>query len=141
MGNSYVQVYLDTTPPILTLNYPTTTTLDSVEYITITSNEELLPNHEVVITDSLNVPHSYTFSLLDDKKTLVGNVSFLNYPNGIATLSVRVFDTVMNKSSTYEGIINILDAQLQSLKLDISDSIRANLKLTITTQNIILQEN
>ena len=52
MGNSYVQVYLDTTPPTATLNYPTTTTMDSIEYITITSNEELSPNHEIVITDS-----------------------------------------------------------------------------------------
>lgn len=151
MGNSYVQVYLDTTPPTVKLDYPTSTTMDSNEYITITSNEELAPNHEIVIVDSLNVSHYYTFSLQNDKKGFVGSVSFQNFPKGIATIIVRLFDKVMNKSATYQGTINILDPQLQSLKLDISDSIRTNITLTdsvktnitltISTQKIILQEN
>ena len=141
MGSSYVQVYLDTTPPTAILDYPITTTMDSIEYLTISSNEELAPNHEIIITDSENVQHYYTFSLQNDKKTFVGNISFQNFPKGIATLTVRLFDKVMNKSETFIGTINVLDPQLQSLKLDISDSERVNLKLTITTQKIILQEN
>ena len=141
MGNSYVQVYLDTTPPTTILDYPASTTMDSNEYITITSNEELAPNHEIVIVDSLNVSHPYTFSLQGDKKGFVGNISFQSFPKGIATIIVRLFDKVMNKSATYQGTINILDPELQGLKLDIDDSVRTNITLTISTQNIILQEN
>jgi hypothetical protein len=141
MGNSYVQVYLDTTPPTATLDYPATTTMDSNEYITITSNEELAPNHEIVIVDSLNVSHPYTFSLQNDKKGFVGSISFQSFPKGIATIKVRLFDKVMNKSETFEGTINILDPQLQGLKLSVSHSTRANITLSITTQKIILQEN
>jgi hypothetical protein len=141
MGNSYVQVYLDTTPPTAILDYPTTTTMDSNEYITITSNEELAPNHEIVIVDSMNVSHFYTFSLQEDKKGFVGSISFRNFPKGIATLTVRLFDKVMNKSETFQGTINILDPQLQSLKIDVDDSINANIKLTTSIQRITLQEN
>ena len=60
---------------------------------------------------------------------MIGNVSFLNFPTGIATLTVRLFDKVMNKSATFIGAINIsnqLDPQTHGLKLDISDSERVN---------------
>lgn len=141
MGN-LVQVYLDTTPPVLTLYYPPNTTQDGTELITISSNENLSTNQEITITDSLNVDHHYTFSLQDDKKTLIGNVSFIDYPNGIATLYVRLFDEVNNKSDTYIGTINISsfsnqDPEAQGLKLTLSKSVRT-LKLTTKTQNIIL---
>jgi hypothetical protein len=141
MGN-LVQVYLDTTPPVLTLYYPPNTTQDSTELITISSNENLSSNQEITITDSLNVDHHYTFSLQEDKKTLIGNVSFIDYPNGIATLYVRLFDEVNNKSDTYIRTINISNIsnqnpEAQALKLTLSETTRT-LKLTTKTQNIIL---
>jgi hypothetical protein len=136
MGN-IVQVYLDTTPPILTLHYPPNATQDSTELISITSNENLSINQEIVIVDSLNISHYYTFSLQNDKKTFIGNVSFHDFPKGIATLYVRLFDEVHNKTSTYKGTIVILDPKLQSLKLSLVENV-GNLKLTMITQNIVL---
>lgn len=136
MGN-LVQVYLDTTPPILTLYYPPNSTQDSTELISITSNENLSTNQEIVITDSLGVNHYYTFSLQNDKRTFIGNISFNTYPRGIATLYVRLFDEVNNKTGTYKGTISILDPKIQSLKLTLSETV-GTLGLTTVTRNIIL---
>jgi hypothetical protein len=141
MGNSFVQVYLDTTAPILTLHYPVTITENATETITIISNEPLSPNHEIVIIDHLKVEHHYTFSLLNDKKTLTGVISFDGYPKGIATLYVRAKDEVLNQTSTYKGIINISDP-LFGKKLLIKNSEKtSNLILLEATQKLILSEN
>lgn len=139
MGSSFVQVYLDTTPPNLTLYYPTNTTQDSTELISITSNENLSMNHEIIIVDQLKVEHRYTFFLQNDKKTFMGNISFYNYPKGIATLYVRLFDEVGNQSTTYEGAILISDPSLQNLKLLIKENI-ITLKLTEKESKLILEE-
>jgi len=138
-SKSWFQIELDTTPPKLELYFPSKTTMDSIETITINSNEPLLVNHEIMIEDSKGQKHFYTFSLENDKKSFVGIIPFNDFSKGIATIHVRLSDEVGNLSSIYKGSFEVLNPLLSNLRLTIEDE-ASDLKLKTSTRIIILNE-
>jgi len=139
MGQSYIQVYLDTTPPQLTLYFPHKTTQESTELISIHADENLSSNQEIIIIDSQNNEHHYTFTLSADKRSYSGTVSFANYPLGITTINVRLYDEVNNPTSTYQETFLISSPTTQSLLLTLNEFER-NLQISLSTRKLITTE-
>lgn len=146
-GLSWLRVTLDTTQPTLTIYLPSYTTNQSIDDITIVANEPLATKQEIYIVDSLGVRHNQTFSLQTDKKTFLGRISFNNFPKGIATIFVTLYDEVWNRSSIYKKSINVIDPQ--NIKMIISEYV-CKLEMEIVTRetlnteqesNLLLEEN
>jgi hypothetical protein len=100
-------VELDLTSPLIDVYAPSITYTQSLETITIEANENLDTKQSIYIIDSLGNRHDYNFYLNENKRTLTNFISFANFPNGIATLFVTVYDEVWNKSSIYKKTINV----------------------------------
>jgi hypothetical protein len=132
---SWLNVTLDTTPPTVIIYAPTTIFEKSFEHISIEANENLDLKQEIYIVDSLNKRHDYTFVLEPDKKTLFGSVSFQDYPNGIATLFVIVYDEVWNKSMLYRKAINVGNVDVDNI-----ENVKLNLEMQQKEYEIVLNE-
>jgi hypothetical protein len=107
IGQSWIEVELDLSPPTVDIYAPTVVYAQSLETISIEANEALDTKQSIYIIDSLGVKHDYTFYLENENKRLYNFISFGNYPNGLATLFVTVYDEVLNKSSIYSKTINV----------------------------------
>jgi hypothetical protein len=130
-----VNITLDTSPPTVIIHAPTIIIEKNYEYITIEANENLDIRQEVYIVDSLNKRHDYTFALEPDKKTLFGNVSFQDYPNGMATLFVIVYDEVWNKSMLYRKSINVGNVDTENF-----ENVKLNLEIFQKEYEVLLNE-
>lgn len=135
MAQSWVNITLDTSPPTVIIHAPTIIIEKNYEYITIEANENLDIRQEVYIVDSLNKRHDYTFALEPDKKTLFGNVSFQDYPNGMATLFVIVYDEVWNKSMLYRKSINVGNVDTENF-----ENVKLNLEIFQKEYEVLLNE-
>lgn len=124
MAQSWLQVELDLTPPTVQIHAPSILLTKSIEAITIEANEALDTKHSIYIIDSLGTRHDYTFTLEANKNTLFNNINFEDFPNGIATIFVVVYDEVLNKSSLYKKSINIGNVEVEEIE---------NIKLTLET--------
>jgi hypothetical protein len=135
LAQSWVNITLDTSPPTVIIHAPTIIIEKNYEYITIEANENLDIRQEVYIVDSLNKRHDYTFALEPDKKTLFGNVSFQDYPNGMATLFVIVYDEVWNKSMLYRKSINVGNVDTENF-----ENVKLNLEIFQKEYEVLLNE-
>jgi hypothetical protein len=136
LAQSWVNITLDTTPPTISIHSPTIITSKSFEFISIEADENLDIRQEIYIVDSLNKRHDYIFALEPDKKTLFNTIDFQNYPNGIATIFVIVYDEVWNKSMLYRKSINIGNVDTGNI-----ENVKLNLDIKQNEFELILKES
>lgn len=115
---SWQYLELDTTAPTISLNIPSYTTRDILNYIEVISNEKLaLSGHEVYIIDTLGNRFNLNLSL--NNNILYGYSQFNDYSIGPATLYAKVLDEVNNISNIQQKTFNIIDT-LGRLKVNVS---------------------
>jgi hypothetical protein len=136
LAQSWINVTLDTSPPIISIHAPSIIISKSLEYISIEANENLDVRQEIYIVDSLSKKHDYTFALEPDKKTLFNTIDFQNYPNGIATFFVVAYDEVWNKSMLYRKSINIGNVDTENV-----ENVKLNLEIEQKEFELILKES
>lgn len=112
---SVIFLELDTTAPILKIFAPNYTTRSSNTPILVESNEPIANEQEIYIIDSQGKKHDLTFTHNGD--TLHGELSFSGYPLGIATLNIRLMDSVYNKSDIYSHSFAIIESEVLIMKL------------------------
>lgn len=104
MNRSYFKLELDTTAPVIhTIDFPSLS-MSSYEYLYIEADEDLDSWHEVYIIDSKKKRHDYT--LAHEGNKLYGLIFVDNIASGIATIHVKVRDTVHNVSEVAKHHFN-----------------------------------
>lgn len=122
---SYITLELDTTSPDVDIIMPSYTTQQAIAPIRVIADEELIINHEVYIMDSFKNRHDIT--LVHNGNELSGQLSFEGYPLGMATVFVRVTDTVHNQSDLYSKVIRIMKSDY--LKIAVNHRAYGNVKM------------
>jgi hypothetical protein len=118
--SSYVILELDTTPPIIEMYAPRYTTSDTVNVITIESNESLAEYQDIYVIDANGDRHDFTF-YRESNTEYVGAVRFNNIPTGIVEIFARMKDDVDNFSNVVSATIEVKNT-LQSAVGKASDS-------------------
>lgn len=110
---------LDTTGPHIEVTGPAYSTSQSMVEILITSNEELGVYQDFYLLDSKGNRHDVIFNHQGDH--FIGQLSFNDYPLGMATLFATVEDTVLNRSNQATHTIKITE--------------QANVKVSVSSQS------
>lgn len=118
MGNGVFTLELDTTPPDLRVFSPSYCTRKTKTRITISSDDILGNNQEIYSIDGNGVRRNYIFIKQDDY-TYESEVTFTEYPLGVARFYARLDDEVLNESSLYEFRINIIEAGLGEISTSV----------------------
>jgi hypothetical protein len=117
MASNYLLLELDTTAPTLHIYAPSYTTRSTITPITIEANETIGSHQEIYVIDSAGNRKDLTFT--HEGSSLVGELSFNDYPIGIATLYVRLKDEVDNVSSLYSHTISIMESEILTSEMKI----------------------
>lgn len=117
MASNYLILELDTTAPTLYIYAPSYTTRSAVTPITIEANETLASYQDIYIVDAEGNKKDLTFT--HEGSSLVGELSFNDYPLGIATLYVRLKDDVDNVSSLYSHSFSIMESEILTSKMNL----------------------
>ena len=129
--SAFVEVVLDTTAPNIECSVPQEVIYGDNTYIEVTSDEPLSINHEIILTGGLGNSKQLTFNL--DGNKLSGLLDISGLSGGMASLTINVYDDVMNKSETLikNFIINTTLAIANSEVIKIT-----NINMTTTSSNI-----
>ena len=130
---SHILLELDTTPPIINLYAPRYTINDSINVITIESNEKLAHYQDITLTDSQNNTHALTFQRESDTR-YIGEINFNNFPLGEVYISAKMKDEVDNLSATVSAVIEI-KANIEAIRVKINDSTIVNSNLQSKLRN------
>lgn len=138
---SWFTLTLDITPPTAEIFLPSITTQESVETITVIGSENLDQQHEFYAIDSAGIRHNFTFSLQDDKKTFVGNISFNEFSEGLIKFFFIIYDVVLNRSMLYIKNVALGENIGISSDVKIGDSSSLIIELKDNSMEIILSDN
>lgn len=117
---SFVYIELDTKPPEIQIFAPSYTTTKIANTIRIEANEPLSDYQEIYAIDSNGIRHDYNFNKAE-ANLLIGEVSFFDFPLGVATIYAKLQDEVDNISDLVSTTIMIRE-NLTLLNLTINDS-------------------
>lgn len=131
---SYILIDYDTTRPEIVMYAPVYTTNDTINVITIESNEPLSSYQEFYAIDNLGNRYNYTFHK-KNKNTYIGKIQFNYLPVGIIKIFARVKDEVDNISNLIYKAIEIKE-NIENLSIISSVLVR---KLIIEDSNTKIQ--
>lgn len=143
---NYIIIGLDTTAPIIEIIAPPYVDRVSNNTIIIESNEILSSYQEIYIIDSNGQRRDYTF--LKEDTRLTGQLTFNEYPFGVATLYCKLEDAVGNKTALLQKSFEVREGasfkmEMHLLQMRNNLAIRENknsLKLLQMKNNIIIKK-
>lgn len=103
---NYIIIEFDTTRPDIAVYAPTYTNNETVNVITVESNERLSSFQEFYGIDSAGIRHDYTFEYAGTR--YVGRLRFNDVPLGHVTLYARIEDEVGNRSDVASKTLNVV---------------------------------
>lgn len=133
--SSYVIVELDTTAPHIDIYAPRYTTRESLNIITIESDEALAEYQDVYVLDKNGDRHNFTFNR-DTDNQYIGIIKFNTMPLGIVQIFARMKDEVDNFSNVASATIEIKNT-LQSAVAKVNDKARFIVKIQESKSDII----
>lgn len=136
---SYVILGFDTTPPQLQVYAPRYTTNETLNTITIESNEPLGEYQDIYIIDNSGTRHNLTFQRVTSRQ-YVGNIILNFVPNGIVSLYARMKDDVDNFSNVVTTVIEVRTG-LDTGFAKVSDAPRSIVEMNDQSKSITVADD
>lgn len=125
---NYVIIEFDTSPPLIEIFAPRYTTRESLNTITIVSNEPLADYQDIYTIDNAGNRRNFTLQKVSDTE-FTGEIQFSDFSIGIIQLYARMKDDVDNFSNVVSAPIEI-KLSLELVRVKVSDRSLLNVKLS-----------